>query len=138
MSHHHQKSSPCCKKCRKNHKYDRNCHNQCDRNCHNQCDQDNTQEHIQDPICVYLAGKMIGDHLYQPPINDLCRDRQETINLKTIGYLRRCNVQGIYGELENRGLLFQNKDKGEIQINYYSEKQAESEYNILTILLAKL
>lgn len=111
-----------CRKCRKNHKNEQECNEKC---------------HYQNPICVYLSGKMIGDHLYQSPLNSYT-DRQETINLKTINYIRRCNVQGTYGELENKGLLFQCKDKTEIQVNYCSEKQAGTEYEILTRLLSEL
>lgn len=135
----HQKYQSGCHKCRHNHRpNDDHTHRHHDCDCDRSPDSHEGRNETviyQNPICAYLVGTMKGNYLYQPPIQDSCHDRQETINLKTIIYIRRCHVQGHYGELENRGLLFQSKDKTEIQVNYYNEKQAECEYNILVALL---
>lgn len=84
----------------------------------------------------YLIGNLIENFLYQPPIHNQSNDQQQTINLKDVIYIRICNVQDTYGHLEKKGILFQLKSKLEIQVNYCSEKEAASEYNVLTTILS--
>ena len=103
----------------------------CDKCCHRH--RDNCVDYR---YCLY--GTLVDNFLYSPPIQNQDRDPQEVINLKNVGYIRRCHIQNEYGHLENKGVLFQLKSKAEIQVNYSSEKQAESEYNVLIMILSRL
>ena len=129
-----------CRKCRHRHNNSpdyRHRHNSPDYRHHNNLP--DYLHHNNSPDYRYcLVGNLIDDFLYQPPIHDQLDDLQQTINLKTVIYIRRCNVQDTYGHLENKAILFQLKSKREIQVNYCSEKQAESEYNVLTMILSRL
>ena len=82
-----------------------------------------------------LIGQLYGGDIYEPPCEE---NEQLVINLNKVSTMRTCLVCSGYGRLERCGIVFQLIDEKEVQANYCSEKQAESEFNELKHVLAKL
>ena len=87
--------------------------------------------------CRHLIGNLYGKHIYEPPLRS-DENEQQVINLEKVSTMRTCLVSCDYGRLERRGIVFQFIDDKEIQVNFCSIRDAESEYEELKHILAKL